>query len=1084
MLQLVTGRAGSGKSAYCLQRIEQLARDGRDALLVVPEQSSFSFERLLTLRLGPQLSGHVEVKSFRSLCADIFTECGGGARKRAGDAVRCALVRRAVTLLGDDIACFQRHRRDMSFFALTATVIEELKNAGVSPAFLSEIAGESNSALSAQKLREVASIYNVYDTLLAMRYHDNASETTAAAQLCARSRQFDGKTLFFDGFTGFTEPQFTMLKNLMQRVGEVCVTLSCDDIYAARYDAFVTVRKNGRHLLTLAEQNGVDAAPIIQLKDAPRFEVAGLSALERFLADEPVPEDSGSEGVYAITGDDRYGELDAVADEIVTLVREQDYRYSDIVVVARDINPYRAAVERTFDAYGIPYFCDANRDMLYSPITVFTAAALDLAGGLSSDGVLRLLKTGLTRLHTDTVAELENYLYVWNIERGGWHKPFDQNPAGFGASPPDTALTARLEQARLDVLHWTQPLRDADEYDAGTLVQAVFETLKRCGALAVLETLDEDSARQASTALEMLDSLYTVVAGEVLTPAEVRDLALQMAASTALGDIPPTLDQVSVGTADRMRADNPRAVFAIGLNDGVFPHTAFDSPLLTDTERDLLARNGADLTRSFENSAAMEQLYLYRALTCAARRVYLCRAKHDTGGAGLRPTPRVQAFIDRYGAAPPDSASDAGRFIVNERTAAYRYADALATGDDTALSSIAASNCGSVADTVTQAAQAPAFSLERRDLARQLLGDDTTISATRVEDFSKCRFRYFLERMLRIRPVKKAEISPVEAGNFVHGVLEQALRTLGGDIADTEKEQLAAVVAEASEQYIEESLGAAAMTQPRIRYLTERLKAQTLRLLLQLRDEQAQSEFRPVDFELSIGEGGDIAPLMLTTPDGHRVAVQGKVDRVDLLRRDGKSYIRVVDYKTGNKEFDLNDVYNGLSVQMFLYLFTVVQNGGARYTEPVPAAVMYVPADPSPVSDRAGDVEAEAKKAYRMDGIVLDDPAVIEAMERDVAGIYIPVERDKKSGGYKTANLASLEKLGRIRSHIEGLVVDMARTLYDGDIEAQPYVKPNGESACDYCDYAAVCRHDRSGQERPLEKRKPDELFAEGGGAQ
>lgn len=1076
MLRLVTGRAGSGKSEYCLSRIEQLAKESRYSILVVPEQSSFEFERALTLRLGSRLSAYAEIKSFRSLCADIFTECGGGAKRRAGDAVRCSLVRRAVSLLGDDIACFRRHRRDISFFSLTSSVIDELKNAGVSPAFLIETAAECPSPLSAEKLREIADIYSVYESLLETRYHDNASEMTSAAQLCAHSRQFSEKTLFFDGFTGFTEPQFSMLAALMQKADEVCVTLACDDIMSNARDAFSTVRKNGRRLVSLAKQNDVKTAPVHKLEGYPRFSRDGLLALERFLADE-TPDAFSFDGIYEVIGDDRYRELAMVADEIVSLVRDSGYRYSDIVVVARDIDIYRAAVERTFADYGIPFFCDTNRNMLYSPVTVFILAALELADGISTDGVLRLLKTGLTALDSDTVAQLENYVFIWNIDRAGWYNEFTQNPDGFGDTEIDAGLLSRLEQARKEITSWLYPLQQAvKEIDGGALIRAVYEVLKRCGALKVMETLGDEAAREASAGLEMLDALYTVLEGDTVSAAEAQDMAALMAAATPLGDIPPTLEQVSVGTADRMRTDNPRAVFAIGLNDGIFPRTNFDTPLLTGTERDLLAQKGATLTRSFENSATMEELYLYRALTCATERVYLCHALRDVRGAGLMSTAKIQAFVELCGAAGADSAQDAGRFIVNDKTAALRYANSREQGDDTTAASIAASDCGAAVRFVEDAAARPSFSLTQKDLTRRLLGDSTTLSATRIEDFSKCRFRYFLERMMRIRPIKKAEISPLEAGNFVHAVLENALRRLGGELAGTDKEQLAAIVEDVSEQYIRDTLGNAAEQQPRIRYLTERLKAQSLRLLLQLKEEQAQSMFRPVDLELEIAAGGDIEPLTLVAPDGHTITVQGKVDRVDMLKRDGKSYIRVVDYKTGVKEFDLNDVYYGLSVQMFLYLFTITQNGTQRYDTPVPAAVMYMPADPRLASDRKSDVEAEAKKAYRMDGIVLDDADIITAMEQEVAGVFIPVEYDSR-GKLKTANLASLEKLGRIRSHIEGLVIDMARTLYDGDIEAQPAVQGN-KSACDYCDYAAVCRHDRSEAERVLEKRSAAELFA------
>jgi ATP-dependent helicase/nuclease subunit B len=604
----------------------------------------------------------------------------------------------------------------------------------------------------------------------------------------------------------------------------------------------------------------------------------------------------------------------------------------------------------------------------------------------------------------------------------------------------------------------------------------VYETLRRCGALKKMEKLDADGLREASAALEMLDHFHTMLSGDHLTPTELKDLFALMASSTPLGDIPPTLEQVVVGTADRMRTDNPRAVFVVGLNDGMFPRSTFEAPLLTGAERDLLAAHDFELTRSFYNSAAMEQLYHYRALSCATERVYLCYALRDGRGATLQPSAKIATFLDLYAPPIPQSTQDLAHGVVNENTAAQRYAAALSMGDEVAAASIEQALCADVVTRIQTAAAPPRFALRQPGLPRALLGDKTTLSATRIETFSKCRFRYFLEYMLRIRPLKKAEINPLEAGNFVHSVMESAMKHFSGNLADADVAALSAVVDAASEDYIRTHLGETAMAQPRIQYLLARLRAQSLRLLQQLQREQAQSLFEARDFELDIAFDGDIPPMTLSTPSGQTVSVIGKVDRVDVLEKDGASYIRVVDYKTGTREFRLTDVYYGLSVQMLLYLFTISQNGKTRYPAPVPAGVLYLPSDPAPVSDRTADPEADARKAYRMDGIVLNDEEIVVAMEREVAGLFIPVTRNK-NGTLKTDRLVSLARMGRIQRSIERTVVDMATALYQGDISAAPARYNNG-SVCDYCDYAAVCRRDRNDMERVLGKLDEKQLFA------
>jgi len=1075
MLKIVTGRAGSGKSEYCVARARELAERGSRTVIVVPEQSSFEVERAAALFLGPKLSQFAEVKSFRRLCADIFIECGGGAKKRIDDAVQCSLVRRAVTMLGGEIKCFKRHKRDVAFFSLTASVIRELKNAGVSPGQLAEIARGASSPLSQSKLLEIGRIYDVYETLVSAKFYDGASEISSAAQLCRHSRQFSDTYLLFDGFTGFTEPQFSMIENLMHVSEGMCVTLCCDDIYDVATDAFSTVRQCARKLVSLAKKHGLETQ-VTQAEQACKDKIKGIQTLEKYLAGQTITE-PGNDGVFAIEGGDRYDEIQKVADEIVALVRDKGYRYSDIVVVSRDAETYRAAISTVFSQFGIPYFSDANRNMLYSPVTVFALAAFDIASGITTHAVLDILKTSLCDIDQDAVSELENYLFVWGIDRAAWYSPFENNPGGFEQAWTDEAKNAleRIEHTRRDVMGWLYPLTQPElKRDGGDAIKAVYETMKRCGAVNALENLGDDEAREASLGLEMLDQLYTMFAGDDAGVLEIKETLKLLAAATPVGDIPPTLEQVVVGTADRMRTDNPKAAFIIGLNDGIFPLGSFDTPLLTGAERDLFVQHGIELSRSFENSAIMEELYLYRVLTCSNERIYLCWARHDQRGSALIPSTRPQAFIDRYGAHTADTVADKAAFVVNAATAMNRYAGALEKDDCETLAALKSCMTGHSADRVSKASLSPEFSINDPELMRGLVGEKTTLSASRIEAFSQCRFKYFLHYIMGIRPIQKAEISPIHAGNFVHGVMESVLRDLSGGIASADKKVLRDTVEKASVRYVETVLGAAAMNEPRIKYLIERLKAQSYRLALHIQDEQKQSEFRPADYELVIGGGGDIEPLTLYGENGETIEVVGKVDRVDVYKKDGKSYVRVVDYKTGVKDFKLSDVYHGLSVQMLLYLFAIEQNGSQRYGDVVPAAVMYLPADPSIPAEK-GDAEMLARKAYRMDGIVIDDREIISAMERDVKGIYIPVELDK-NGDPKTDKLASLERMGNIQEHIETTVLDMARSVYGGDISACPAVQ-DGASACDYCNYTAVCRRDRSTDERVLEKLNNNELF-------
>lgn len=1080
MLKLVIGRAGTGKSRYVLDAVASLAKAGERSVLLVPEQASAATERSLALGLAEKEAALVESRSFRSLCGDIFAVCGHGARERVNDALRSTLVRRAVTLLGEDVVFYRRHRKDKAFYTLVASVIDEMKNGGATAELLARAADSAQSNLSAQKLREIARIWAAYEGTLAGKYQDDADALTAAAQLCASADIFSGKTVFFDGFTGFTHPQFTIIAALLRQAKDVVVTLACDDIWLDGDDAFKIPRKTARHLLALAKEADVPAAPVITLETPHRFAVKGLLAAEGWFGGER-PAEGTFEGVYYLPGADIYDETARVAAQILRLVREEGYDWSDIAVVTRDLAHYRNAVERTFALYGVPYFCDAGDTLLSAGLTVFVRAALALCKGLDTENVLTLLKTGLTDIDDADVEELENYVFVWDVDGGAWHRPFTQNPDGLDARPAEDGRLERIEAARSRIVGAVSAMVSKVEGKTGRgILAAVWDLVKACGAEEKLRSGDEESYREAAACVHMLDGLYNMLGEDELTAAEIADL-LSVLASTTTREMPPgCLQQVTVGAADKVRMHAPKAVFLLGLNDGVFPRTAFEAPLLSFAERELLQQQGAQLSRSFADAAAREELYLYRAATAASERLYLCAAMADARGAALSLCAPVETFLQQGVEELPRRTED---MVVNAATARRHYARAKAAGDGDAAATLRATRFADALATVDAAADVPAFSVGDKALMHDLLSGQTTLSPSRIETFQKCRFSYFLQYILRVRPLKKAQLSPVEAGSFVHGVLEEALRSFGGDLREIPEATLKQRAEACAEAYVQENLGAAAADSPRMGYLIERLKAQTFLLLRHIQTEQRQSEFLPRDFELRIGKHGDVQPFVLQTADGNTVRVEGIVDRVDVMERDGVSYVRVVDYKTGDKAFRLLDIYNGLNIQMLLYLFTLCENGAARYPNPSPAAVMYMPADPrAPETD--GDDEADAaRKAYRMDGLVVDDPDIVRAMEKDARGVFIPVRMKADGSFYKTEKLASLEKMGRIKTHIDNIIIDMANTLYAGDVDACP-IEDGGMSPCTYCDYAAVCRKDRNARTRQL-ARPEGEFFeaetAEGG---
>jgi ATP-dependent helicase/nuclease subunit B len=370
------------------------------------------------------------------------------------------------------------------------------------------------------------------------------------------------------------------------------------------------------------------------------------------------------------------------------------------------------------------------------------------------------------------------------------------------------------------------------------------------------------------------------------------------------------------------------------------------------------------------------------------------------------------------------------------------------------------------------------YRIADRSVARELFGGNLRLSPTRVERFYSCPFRYFAADGLALRTRRKVEFTPLESGSVIHNVLQVMVQRYGGKgLAGVEEAALKQEIAAVIQDYLSSLVEDTTKLPTRFQYLFERLTGMLARLLRRIGEEFAQSEFSPAAFELPIrqGEGEEtqeVEPLHLQTVDGMSVVVEGTVDRVDIMEKNGIRYVRVVDYKSGSKSFDLHDILYGLNMQMLLYLFTIAENGVGELADAIPAGVLYMPVSESFVSagrDASAEQIADAQtKQWKMSGILLEDEEVLRGMERDLAGLYIPVKLGR-NGYDRYSSLATQEELGRLARKVRELIADMAESLGKGAVAALP-VLGDDYKTCEYCEYKAICGHEPEDPIRELAK--------------
>lgn len=1142
MLRLVLGISGSGKSSHLMARIKERARAGQKSILLVPEQFTSSTETAIYEALGDRLSGQVSSYSFTSLAEKLLGLYGGVSVKTLTDAGRAVLVRRALEELGEGVRHYRRHRRSAAFCQLCAETIDELKSAGLTGEDLASLS--QNAGPGREKLEELAAIFTAYEALLSGAAMDPGDRLIAAAERLSPDF-FAGKAVFVDEFDTFNASKKRLLAAMLAAAPELTVALCCDglDDYDAGLGLFSGAKAVAESLLRLARQQGVEcAAPLVLQKDLRH--TPELCRLNQLLAGAPKPGGlaqtprpaapfcgqptaAPAEGldpaeppqqalpapggpnpqppapgpaaaqppITLLEAGSRAAEAKAAAAGILRLAR-QGVPFGKMAVICRQSESYLPLVRYEFGLAGIPLFCDeATTPEHTAPAAAVRAALGLLRYGLTTEPLLGLVKSGLCGLPggEEAACALENYAYTWRPAAADWREAFTRPIAGYDSRPSeaDEAELALAEGARGFIMAAAGRFAAAARgKGAREVSRQIYFLLKNLGAEQALADLAAglradaaggipaaaEAVREWNVVMELLNQMALLLGDEPLTPAEFDELFCLLLRTTDLGHIPQSLDAVIFTTAGRMRLAGPEYCFVLGLAEGEFPSAPGESGLLTHADRDALIRQGVEMPDCFENRAIREQVCFYKALTIPSRGLWL---SWPGGAAGLPVSSALAPVIEAFNPPPPSlapadyaAAPAAALDLLGDtwrpdspQTAALWAA--LAEREETAPR----------LEAMRRAAQNAPLAVSDLEALAGLLGPGLRLSPSRVERYYTCRFAYFLEYVLKLRPRRTAELSPNISGSLVHWVLEQALGRTGEEFCALSSTALTDLAARLTDEYVAQNLPGGG---ERFGYLITRLKKSVASLLCYLQAEQKQSGFAPAAFEMPIGDGPDaVPPVSLCTPDGRRVQVVGKIDRVDVFKRGDKSYLRVLDYKTGDKQFSLEDVWCGLDCQMLLYLFALVRQGGERFANPAAAGVLYLMADPPPKTGPRAEAALETR--YRLDGLILDDPAILRAMDRDATGLFVPFGFKKDGSPRAGDKLASLEKLGRIEARINRLVAGMACDLYAGKIDAAPLCK-NGRAPCLYCDWRDVCRHEDGQNEQqpsapahPFEEDEPEQ---------
>ncbi len=1105
MLRFILGRAGSGKTGYIRSELKSMAQAAKNKLmLIVPEQSSFENERAMLHLLGAENVQRVSVTSFSRLADAVFREYGGASGRRLDDGGRSIFMSLALEQVKEHLDFYRKGAENTELISLMLAASTELKMCDVKPSDLERAAQEMPQNTLRQKMSELSLILSAYDALVAQSYIDPLDDLTRLKNKLEEHSFFAGYTVALDSFQSFTVQEYNIINLILKQAEDVYVTLCTDglDDPECGMGLFSLVRRTGKNLMRMAQENGVKIAAPVELESGHRFQSESLAALEAgaYRFGHSAADCEGCD-VTVYEAKNAYDEAAFVAAAIRNLVIHENYRYRDFAVIARNTDTYSGILDLALERRQIPYFMDKPQSVDSEPLMRLVLSAFRaVQSGFSSDDIFTYLKTGLSGLDTAEISRLENYVFTWNITGAKWREEWTENPQGFAESMKDSdikklkEINASRAAAAEPLQRFAAKLKNTDgegmaaavyallsEIKAPAHLKAFARRLSECGEPA----LAERQLRLWDLLMNILDQTALVLRGCNVTSARYAELLRLVIQANDMASIPQGLDEVTVGAADRIRTVEPKVVFLIGTVQGEFPLAPGSSCVFSDGERRELIRLGLPLNDTLEGTAVQERFLAYSAMSAASQRLYI--SYPVTGAQGepktpssipgeacaiLRNIPVLSELLlpqDWFAnAREPAFELMAQQWNRNTELSATLKSLFKARGEDFRL------------EAIDRAAQKRAAVFADSAKSRALFGANLRVSATQIEKFYLCRFQYFCRYGLNARERRAAELDAMEYGSLMHFLLERLFRDTGSKkILEMQPDELKKLIIRLLNEYVETKLGGIKNKTPRFVYLFSRLADSAQVIALHIAEELEQSEFKPVDFELTIG-GGGIDPLRIPLPDGGQVEIDGKIDRVDLMTRDHVSYLRVVDYKTGHKEFKLSDVIYGMNMQMLVYLAALYENGGGRYGEVLPAGVLYMPANRPVISASRGTEQEklaeEAAKKLRMDGLVLDDAEVITAMERQGQGKYIPVAL-KDGAPSKRDHVVSAEELAGIMRHIKSLAGAMAGELHGGNVAALPLT--GDYDACAWCPYSPVCGHEKDDPAREMVKWDRDEVIRE-----
>lgn len=1121
-IRFIYGRAGIGKSTWCINSIaENIKKDDENKLiLIVPEQYTFNTENRILKSIGEPALLRTQVLSFKKMAHEVFEECGGRVKEIIKESGRNMLIHKVLNEKIESLEYFRKISREQGFYEIVSDVISEFKKYNVEVDSLRNIEESIQESDLYNKIRELSIIYEAFNEEMNEGYIDGDDELTLLGKKLLENDIYTNSEVWIDEFSTFTPQQLEIIRLLARRCKRVNITLCMDNRDNSNgnqdiTDVFNTIKNTENKILKIMKENNISYDKPINLnminvnegynrfKNSPELE-----HIEKYFFTYPFNSFNGKcENVKLYKANNIYDEIERVAKSITALIRSGKYRYKDISVVCRNIDDYEKITSVIFKDYEIPYFLDKKLELLNNPLIILITSAFEiLFKDWSYESVFKYLKTGLTGIENNYIDVLENFVleygvkgYKWTVKEIISESWFNNNEE---LSEEKIFISEIMDEVRRPLLVFHNKIKG--KHKVSHICKAIYEFLIDIHAFERInewiEKFDEigleDKVKEYSqveeSVIDILDQAVDVMGDKDLDSYDFFKILNSGFNNEEIGVIPVALDQVNIGDVARIKGRDVKALYIVGVNDGILPASKKEEGILSDNDRNILSEIGIELASNTRNKVFEEQFLLYTVLTISSDCLMISYPMADFEGKSLRPS----IVISRIKKILPQLVEESDLYDLSSyKDKLNKVISPIPTFNELILAM--RKNCDEEnveeywREVYKWYKDSPEYEnkvknifkgldysnlknhVNKNNLRELYANEDGKLmfSVSRLEKYAECPFSYFVQYGLKAKNRKIYEFTPPDLGSFVHDILDlftNRVKKEGILWSELNNERCKEIVSNLIDIRLSEQTNSILNSSKRFKYLSQRFKRVISKSVTVMAEQIGKGEFEVFKTEFDFGNYKTGEAVMLNLQDDEKVYLQGRIDRIDTLDLDGQTYIRIIDYKTGAKKFDLNELYYGLQMQLLVYLDAIIKN--SKYIlekQVVPGAVLYFKVDDPIIKSKkemtTEEVETEVLEELKLKGLVLKDAKVVKAMDRDIEGYSLVIPAAfKKDGDFKsTSDVVTEEEFTLLREYVNRKMISLCEDMLCGDIKIEPTKQAN-RSYCEYCDFSSICQFDTS----------------------